>query len=269
MGTHVEDIFLGVILGTFLLLFFVGIFIFAILQSQKKQLKNKLEKSQMQQQFEENILQAQIEIQNQTLQHIGQELHDNIGQLLSLARLYLNIIEDDHTDNESVINYVNQTNKLVEQSITEVRSLSKSLDGNFVRDFGLLQSLRNEVLRLQKSRLFSVDLVISGQSFSLGFNKEIVLFRVIQEIINNIIKHAKAKHIQFNVEYLPDLLTITINDNGVGFDHEAVVGREMNQAGAGLRNIQSRIQLLGGQCQIQSQPGQGTIILLSCPGVSA
>src|SRR5690349_4299839 len=118
-----------------MLLLVLFLILFALL-FQKRQSRYKQEKAALHAQYAQEMLQAQIEVQNATLQQIGQELHDNIGQLLSVARINLNMLEE-MPHSEEVRAFIEQTNEVVNHSIIDLRGLTKSLDGDFVKDFGL------------------------------------------------------------------------------------------------------------------------------------
>ena len=152
-----EGIFLAIGLATaiFLLLSISIVWFNSIYQYRKKQ--HAQEKSALKAAYERAILQSQIEVQNQTLQQIGQELHDNVGQILSVARLHLNFLEEQQTDPETH-QYAKSTNELIGKAIADIRALTKSLDGDFVKDFGLEQSLAEELQRIKKTGKFQTEL---------------------------------------------------------------------------------------------------------------
>jgi len=230
----------------------------------KRQTEYLQEKTNLQVQYQQEILQAQIEIQNQTLQQIGRELHDNIGQLLSVMSIKLDVLEEDTNELETK-NQIIETAQILHRTISEIRHLSKSLDGDFVKDFGLAESLSHELQRIRSTGKYQTEIQIKGEPYRLDEKKEIVLFRVAQEILNNILKHAAAKSIQLTLHYDPNQFSLTIVDNGKGFDYEAVLSREMSASGSGLRNIQRRMELLGGSYKIDSTFGKGTEIHLDLP----
>ena len=240
-----------------LLASFITVFFFIF---QKRQIQNIQEKAALKTAYDQEILKSQIEVQNQTLQHIGQELHDNIGQLLSVAKINLNILEE--SENEE-LDFIKQTNEIITQSISDLRALTKSLDGDFVKDFGLEESISHELQRIRKTRRFQTEISVLGEKRKLGYEREIVLFRIVQEILNNAIKHSKAKNLTIILHYFVDSFTLKVNDNGKGFDLENINQKNLSQAGAGLRNMQRRMELIGGKCSISSEIGKGTEVLLS------
>lgn len=247
-----------------MLLLSTYIFLFMTLH-RKRQLQNLQEKANLHAQYQQEILQSQLEIQNQTLQHISGELHDNIGQLLSVARLQLNILEEQETATSAQIREVND---VIDKTIHELRALSKSLDGDFVKDFGLMESLSHELQRIRATSKYQTEIITDGEPYRLEGQKEIVLFRVVQEILNNTLKHAAAKNIKVTLQYEPTQFTLTVQDDGKGFNFEKLKNREMTESGAGLRNIKRRTELIGGNCHLESTLGIGTKIRLQLPVVS-
>jgi signal transduction histidine kinase len=244
---------------SFLLTLIVGLIFMAIFKYQSRIKERLMEKAALKTAYDQEILKSQIEVQNQTLQHIGQELHDNIGQLLSVAKINLNILEE--SDNEE-LEFIKQTNEIITQSISDLRALTKSLDGDFVKDFGLEESISHELQRIRKTRRFQTEISVLGDKRKLGYEREIVLFRIVQEVLNNALKHSKAKNLTIVLHYFPESFTLNIHDNGKGFDLENVSQKGLSQTGAGLRNMQRRMEMIGGKCSISSEIGKGTEVIL-------
>ena len=255
-----EEIYFTVIASAGLAIFLVFIVIVAVVRYQNKKQEYFIEIAALKTAYDQEILKSQIEVQNQTLQHIGQELHDNIGQLLSVAKINLNILEE--SDNEELV-FIKQTNEIITQSISDLRALTKSLDGDFVKDFGLEESISHELQRIRKTRRFQTEISVLGEKRKLGYEREIVLFRIVQEVLNNALKHSKAKNLTLILHYFPKSFTLNIQDNGKGFDLEDVNQKSISQSGAGLRNMQRRMELIGGKCSISSEIGKGTEVILS------
>ncbi|PWJ60479.1 histidine kinase [Dyadobacter jejuensis] len=229
----------------------------------KRQLHSQKEKEGLQATYEKELLQARIEVQNETLRYITQELHDNVGQLLAVAHLNLNILEDnpemDPTD------YIHQTIEIIRLTTQEVRTLTKRYNSDFVRDFGLQESLIQELERIEKTKKFEVSWESAGKSVPLGYEKEIVLFRIAQEVLTNIIKHAQAKSIAITLHYSSNLLTLSFRDDGKGFSFATGNQVSLVPSGAGLRNIQRRAQLIQGSCTITSSQDCGTNVSITVP----
>ena len=264
MPNQISEVTFIVVAGTviiLLLLLFLSLFFFIF---QKRQLQNNQEKAALQAQFSQEILKSQIEIQNSTLQQIGQELHDNIGQLLSVAKINLNILEGTNQSEENQ-EYIKQTNEIIGQSIQDLRSLTKSLDGDFVQQFGLQESVTHELQRIRKTKKFETEIIQLGETYMLGFEKEIILFRIFQEFLNNSLKHSEAKNIKVKFTYEPEFFKLRITDDGKGFDYEKLNTHKLFDSGAGLRNISRRCEMIGGICKLESILGEGTRLDIELP----
>ena len=257
-----SDIIWVAIFGSIIFVFITFFIISFTIYFQKRKIQHGQEKATLKALYDQEILKSQIEVQNAALQYLGKELHDNVGQLLSVARINLNVVEEttQEVENEG---FVKQANELVEQSIQELRALSKSLDGDFVQDFGFQEMVIHELQRIRKTKKFETEISVHGQKYSLGYDREIVLFRIVQEILNNALKHSGAKIIEVVLSYLPDNFTLQISDNGKGFDYSKVIKNELNQSGSGLRNIQRRAKLINFNCEIASTLLIGTTYKLT------
>jgi two-component system, NarL family, sensor kinase len=243
--------------GTTLVIFLVAGIVAFLFVFSKRNWKHQVEKNQLKSQFQQELLQTQLEIQEQTLKTISQEIHDNVGQVLSLAKLNLNTFEN----TESAYNQtkINDTKQLVSKAINDLRDLSRSLYGDKITELGLSVAIDNELRILKNIGQYQTELKIIGDSYKLQDKEEIVLFRIVQESLNNIVKHAKAKTIRVQTIYCPNLFTLTITDDGIGFD---TVVLPSSQSGIGLKSIQNRTALIGGKFSLHSIPGEGTTVTI-------
>jgi len=239
---------------------FVGLY-------QKKQFQYQAEKIALKNSYEREILESQLAVQNTTLQNVGQELHDNIGQLLIVAGFNLRTLKE-KAQKTNFLGQIEQTDDIVRQALNDIRALTKSLDGEFVNQFGLLESLGHELDRLNKTQQIRAELTVEGETYSLSHEHEIVLFRMMQESLSNALKHAEAQSIRVQLDYQPDRLTLRIEDDGKGFDLAEVLSRELSGSGAGLKNMQRRARLIGGTCDFHSLLGQGTKTTIDIPRVA-
>lgn len=239
----------------FLILFLLFIlFFFKVKQKQVEQL---IREQQLKSDHTQSLLQTQIEIQEQTLKTISQEIHDNVGQVLSLAKLNLKTLDFD--TGVSKDEKIEKTVELVSKAINDLRDLSRSLNGDKISDLGLKDAIDNELKIIQNTGLFNTNLTIEGAPYILQNQHEMVIFRIVQESLNNAVKHSKATKINILINYLPSHCSITIADDGEGFDASHL---EATQTGIGLKNMQSRASLINAYFSIQSQPGQGTKVLI-------
>ncbi|HMJ46123.1 MAG TPA: sensor histidine kinase [Ferruginibacter sp.] len=220
--------------------------------------KNKLlqEKKLMKTQFEQELLQTQLEIQEQTLKTISEEIHDNVGQVLSLAKLNLNTFE---TNTEKKLQ---DTKNLVSKAINDLRDLSRSLHGDRIAEIDLEDAITNELKILQNTGQFETGFSSVGQRYELDTQSKIVLYRIVQEALHNSVKHAKAKNINVQLNYEPALFSLLITDDGNGFDPETIPS---SKKGIGLKSMQNRAVLIGGEFSIRSSANNGTGICVKIP----
>jgi signal transduction histidine kinase len=246
------DIIISVLATSlFILLLVIAVFfLFRIYLKRKNKLL--LEKERMSIQFEQTLLQSQLEIQEHTFANISREIHDNIGQILSLIRLNLNTLNAPAETEK-----INLMDELMGKALTDLRNLSHSLDADYIRNNGWAQSAVKLLNDLQNTGKYSTHIQLSDNLPALGNEKPIILFRMIQEVINNIVRHAAADTIFFKAQKENDKLVITIQDNGKGFDRQAA------SDGTGLRNLENRSRMINADLAISSQPGNGTLVTIS------
>jgi len=237
---------------------FLVIYIFIYNQRKKRHIE---EKELMKLTFETELIKTQMEIREQTMQTIGADLHDNIGQLLSLTSLTLNSVQLEET--EKAQQKIDAALDLTKRSIKEMRLLGKLLQGEQLIALGLPEAIRQEINWIEKSGQYEVVYIVEGdQPEQNNPDKDLILFRILQEVFNNIIKHSKAKEISIKLSYIETGVRLQIIDNGAGFN---VSELPEEQKGMGLMNIQKRAEIVGGEIFIQSQPGEGTCIDIFIP----
>ncbi len=235
----------------------VGFVIYFVVLYRNRQLKNKKEQDEREAAFRQELLKTQLEIQEQTFEHVSKEIHDNITQVLSFVKLSLGTVGNTLEPDKKA--KVNESRELIAQSINDLRDLSKSLSFEHISSLGLAKTIEAEVERINKSGLLKVYFSAEGQPFSIGEQHELVLFRILQEALNNALKHAAAKHFKISLQYHHDLLNLSLEDDGLGFSP----GLLNNKSGSGLRNMENRAALIGGKATIESAPGNGCRINIS------
>jgi len=203
------------------------------------------------------LLQSQLEIQEQTFQNISREIHDNIGQKLTLAKLHLNTL--DYVDKEKTAFQVNGSINMISEAINDLSDISRSMSSEVLLNNGLIKALEFEKAQLQKSGIYKINFHTSGNTIFMDTNTELVLFRIAQEAINNIIKHAQATAIDIHLHFNTVFFTMSITDNGRGFNIEET------HYGTGLQNIKKRIVILKGRLEISSTPNIATQIKIEIP----
>lgn len=236
---------------------FAGITIFIIyfvVLYRNRQLKNRQEQEKLQSAFEQELLKARIEMQEQTLTYVSREIHDNITQVLSFVKLALASMAG--ISEKQRIEKINESRELVAQAINDLRHLSKSLSFEHISRIGLQKTIEVEVSRINRLGIINALLETEGEPYPLEEQRELVLFRIFQEALNNTLKHAKAKHFKIILHYGHDSFILKLEDDGKGF-----LAEPMSQGdGAGLRNMQTRAALIGADAAITSAPGEGCLI---------
>lgn len=242
----------------------IAVFLLAVFLIQRAKTNRFLwEEKLRKKEYETTILKTRIEVQEDTRKNIGVELHDNIGQLLSLANLTLaSIVVEDSSENSQKLT---DSRALIKRSIGELRQLSKVLHGEMLLREGLEDAIRQELHWLQRNGLYTIEFECSNEFYATrNKEKDLFIFRLVQECLNNIIKHAQADRIRIALSYQREAtLGITVQDNGRGFDSTRV--SKENSRGLGISNMQERVQFLLGSMEIDSSAEKGTSIFFLIP----
>lgn len=190
---------------------------------------------------------------------IARDLHDSIGQLLSVVKMNLSNLGSQHQEDPNLMHTIG----LVDQTITEVRHISHNLIPEEL-NFGLFSALEDLAAKVSKAGSTQVVLDVPDEVRAHQFEKsnELSIYRIVQEALSNIVKHAQASVIELTVTQRPNVIIIAIKDNGSGFDIEQI----KNSKGIGWKNIAARVNLLDGNLQVRSEKLTGTQIEITIPG---
>lgn len=240
---------------TVILLVVVIIIIFSVFQNRK--IKFLSEQKEAKQRFDKEIIKSRLETQEQTLQNISWELHDNVGQLLSVAKMQLNIVQSNLTEDKKAI--VKETGDIISKSLQEIRSLSKLLNPEVIKNIGLHEAIHLEINRFNRLNFMDATFSIKGELIPINKKDEIILFRIVQEFISNSVKHSKTKKMEVTATYNTNTLVITIQDYGVGFNENTV------KNGSGLLNMKSRAKLINTEFYLKSKKNKGVSLTLTYP----
>jgi signal transduction histidine kinase len=235
----------------------------AKIDAERKLAEEKLRESRQQLQ---NLSSQLIEIQEKERKRISLELHDGLGQTLTVVQLGLKEIEEelpselDPTIGERLANIYS----VVEEASEQLTELSLDLRPSMLDDLGLVSTLRWFINRISKRAKMEVKFITMGMDERLDPNIETVLYRISQEALNNIIKHADAKHVVVHLERKQDSIAVYIKDDGKGFDvNETLVKHQGGRIG--LIGMQERASIIGGSLSVQSSKGDGTRIFVEIP----
>lgn len=210
--------------------------------------------------YEKELLRTQLEIQEQTFEHISLELHDNVGHYISLAKLHLLTLTREDKDFSDKLD---ASVDLLGTSLQEIRALCSNLNTSNLKNNGLIKTVEQQVAQLGKSGRFEVEFIVSGKTVYMDEKKELILFRIIQEALNNIIKHSQASKIGIQLAYCKQNMELTITDNGKGFDVKDSLNGPIDSSG--IRNIVNRSSLINASQKIWSEQGKGTTIQIITP----
>lgn len=205
---------------------------------------------------------AVIDAQEQERKRVAQDLHDGLGQLLSTARLNVSALEDslDENDSESDKIWQNALN-LIDESVQEVRNVSHNMMPSALIRLGLVAALREQIAKINRAGKIAVKLDVQGIDTRLDEAVEITLYRVVQEVMNNAIKHSNAKEIVVRIARNNGKLEVSIKDDGTGLDLQLI----KQSSGIGWKNIYSRVELINGVIDMNSSPGAGTQVQVLVP----
>jgi len=225
----------------------------------KKKARHAEEKEALKKTFEMELLKSQIEVQENILQDISSNLHDNIGQLLSLTSITLSSIKADSINQEKIRN----ASELTLRTIQELRQLSRRMNGQELIKKKLGHAIGYELDWLQKGTEYEINFQDNtADQIWENAGKELVMFRLFQEILSNIIRHAQATSINIILNQESGIQTLTVRDNGKGF---LVEDKLKTSDGMGLSNLTKRAAMMNGTLIINSIPGSGTEISVSIP----
>jgi two-component system, NarL family, sensor kinase len=199
---------------------------------------------------------AIIEAEEKERGRIAQELHDGLGQMLSTARLNVAGLEDSVVEEDK--QYLEKSLKIIDDACVEVRNISHNMMPNALMRLGLISAIRELVNNVNSSKTLKIDFS-SNVKESLGKSLDITIYRIVQEVLNNMIKHAKADHINLDLNRNGKNLIINIKDNGIGFNTDEL----KESKGMGWKNIFSRVSMLNGTIELNSKPKEGTIVYIN------
>ena len=259
-----SDIPIIITSGTFIFLLTAGFITFFFYSYQQRLTAHLKEKEELKIIFQNEKLKAQLEMQEQTFHSISQEIHDNIGQILSLTRLTISTIKPDNY--AATTQKITTSKALLDQAIEDLRDLSKRLNTEFVNQQSLSALLQFQLHLIQKAGYHHTTLEVHGEAEAhLDPEKKLIIFRIAQEALNNVIKHAAAYNIAVALVYLADKIILSIKDDGRGLNPDKQSLEEQWTNGVGTHNMYYRARLIGAEFSLQSHPGEGTLAHLILP----
>lgn len=243
----VDKVLYATILFALLITIIIVVFIVSILRYHRRYVR--LQKERMY---------AEITMQENERRRIANDLHDSIGPMLSSVKLNINSIEVKEAIDEEI---VQKAGRHLDDIIKNMRQISHNLLPNTLERRGLIEALKEFTENINDSKHIKVHLQLLHE-LSIVKEKEIHLFRIIQEIVQNTLKHAKAKNLQIGIGQEQGHVLILTIDDGIGFDIEKVKDKSM---GLGMKSLETRTEILNGKLVLDSKPGKGTNYFIKIP----
>jgi len=209
---------------------------------------------------EQMILRTVIETEERERKRFAKDLHDGLGPMLSTIKLYINQLEDKDLKKKARTDMIHQSTEMIDEAIATAKDISNNLMPSVIRDFGLIAAIETFCQKINVVE--HIDVYFDPNVTSKGFNKtvEIVLYRIVKELINNTIKYAQAQHINITLNERNNKLQMLYEDDGIGFDVQAVINSR--NKGMGLNNIITRAKSVNGTCMMKSVLGQGLSVII-------
>ncbi|MGC4102477.1 sensor histidine kinase [Ferruginibacter sp.] len=201
------------------------------------------EKKLLKEQFNTALLRTRLQVQQDTFASLGGELHDNIGQLLSTAKMFIGITERELAEPPLTLLTANET---LDKAIRELRDLSRSLNTDNLQEFDLYKNLAADIRRINSAGAFRIKLHCASTVLPAVAEQQFILYRLLQEGIQNVIKHAAAKNLYINISHYNNSISATLRDDGKGFN----IHRKAS--GIGIKMMRQRARILGGKIEWRS-----------------
>ncbi len=209
-------------------------------------------------QMERRILGAVINAEEKERGRLSKELHDGLGPILSAIKLYVSQLSSE-TDEGERKELIRVTNEIIDEAITNTRDISNNLRPRVIEEYGLVQAVQEFIRKINKTQKLDISFNASNIPENLDKTLELIFYRIINELINNTIKHARASVSEINLDYAENKIILVYRDNGIGFDEKEIMTRDIE--GMGLNNILSRIRSIDGKVKFESITGEGMVFV--------
>jgi PAS domain S-box-containing protein len=210
--------------------------------------------------MERKLLSVVIQTEEKERERFSKDMHDGIGPLLSTVKLYVNELVSPEIQEDEKREYVTQINKMLDDAVGSIREISNNLMPRVIHEYGLVKALESFCNKINQTGKIKVDFAAKNIDEAVTKNVQLILFRVISELLTNTMKHAQANNVYVQLERHNENITLIFTDDGIGFDSKDVM--ENKGTGIGLKNIVSRIRSINGHCEITSKRGEGFKILI-------
>ena len=241
-----QDIFTVVLIAALLLAIIIGYFLFSFMRQQRTVLA-----------WQQVRIAVEIKTLEAERKRIAGDLHDEIGPMLSAVKLQINHLEPIE---ETELAALRRSSEQIDHIIQRFRDISFNLLPNTLVRKGLLKAMEEFIHRTQEAHHLMITL--KADPINLTQEKEINIYRIVQELVHNTVKHARATRMDIILQQKKGHFLLQTIDDGIGFEYEE---KKQHASGLGLMNIQSRVEVLGGDLVVQTTPGKGTIYFIEIP----
>ncbi|WP_281321942.1 sensor histidine kinase [Flavobacterium aestivum] len=252
-----DEIQLLMVLFSIVLLAFLATLFFLFFYFQKKKSKFLIDKIETELLFQSELMNSKIEIKEQTLTNISRELHDNIGQILSVALMEMNVLienEENYSKNDLV-----EIKDLITKSLNEIRVLTKLMNGDIAIQSNFIDTISEDLDRIGRLKKMQCKFNIEGKVQKINKEHETIIYRILQEAISNILKHSYSKTILVDILFTDINCKVNIIDSGRGFNFHNSTN------GSGIFNMNNRAKLIGATLSIYSEFGKGAKLTIDYP----
>ncbi len=246
------DVVLILVIGTLAMVILAMGIVFFFLIYQKRIQDNELQLNRIKTEHQQNLIKTSVLAEEKERKRFAEDLHDQVGAMLSLIKLNISRLEKKAENNQSQT-LAKETKQHLDDVITQVRKITRALLPSSLEKFGLHEAITELIKWVPKSNELTVEYWKQGQDYRFEQKKETATYRIFQELLNNAIKHSQASKITVKLKYTPTKVFLSVSDNGKGFDKNLVEAK-----GLGLTNLESRAEILDGKFKIYSNPNQGT-----------
>jgi signal transduction histidine kinase len=253
----VEPIYLLLFGMCGMIILFVAL-IFAFTANQKKKLEHQKNIQSLREQQQNQLIEAAVRSEEIERHRIAEALHDEVGAILSSTKLHLQGIKPDSL-NERDYQLYQRSKELLDEGIHKVRGISHNLHSNILKEFGLNEAIRHFVKKVVQSDIMNATTKMDDQYVTLNPENDISIYRMVQELINNILKHAGATQLHISSVYLNNELKVQIAHDGKGLSQQQFEQLRYSKDGLGLKNIQNRVILLKGTIAFSAESNENFI----------
>src|SRR5262245_3214281 len=206
-----------------------------------------------------------LRVQEAERGRIARDLHDGVGQTLTALKMQIELLEKAAAEGAALGRTFAELKEIADRSLQEVRQISHLLRPQMLDDLGLVPTLRWLARSFRQRTDLEVDLRVEGLETRVEPDLETLVYRVAQEALTNVARHAAASAARLDVQRVPGKLSMSVRDNGVGFDVAQLFGSEERDRGFGLHGMRDRVQLFSGRFGLRSSPGEGTVVEIEIP----